>query len=154
MDNKKNFEEKITIVLFISLATLSVLQVLMRYIIGKSLGWSEEAMRYIYVWMCLLGVSSAIKNDNHIKISMIVDRLPEKGRKLLGIISDILFGFVSIIFVFYGINMLISYIEFPQKSPAMEIPLAVVYAALPVGFGLTIFRIIKKYVNTSKMVKE
>lgn len=153
MENKRTFEEKVILVLFISLTVLSIVQVIMRYIIGQSLGWSEEAMRYIYVWMCLLGISAAVKNNNHIKIVMLVNLLPEKVRKWIDLAGDLLFTLVSLIFILYGVRMVLGFWEFPQKSPAMEIPLAYIYAALPLGFFLTCLRMLQKYINRFKANK-
>lgn len=153
MEKKRTFEEKVILVLFISLTALSILQVIMRYIVGRSLGWSEEAMRYIYVWMCLLGISAAVKNNNHIKIVMLVNLLPEKFRKWIDFAGDFLFAGVSIVFIIYGVRMVLGFWEFPQKSPAMEIPLAVIYAALPLGFFLASLRIVQKYINKYKAYK-
>lgn len=48
--------------------------------------------------------------------------------------------------VYYGYDIASTLLQFGQASPAMGIPMGLVYVATPLGFGLTIIRLIQQLV--------
>ena len=54
-------------VLVIMLSTMLVvgtMQIVYRYAIEQSLSWSEELLRYLYVWATMLGISLGIRRKS------------------------------------------------------------------------------------------
>lgn len=108
-----------------------VLQVFFRYVLNSSLSWSEEAARYLFIWAALLGFSSSVEAGRLFRFEMLAARLPPAGR----LVCAALFACAAIAFigvlVFNG-SLLVAHTT-SQSSPAMGMPMAVGYAALPVG---------------------
>ena len=50
--------------LFVSVALVFV-QIVMRYAFKNSIFWSEELVRYIFLWQIWLGASYATKENKH-----------------------------------------------------------------------------------------
>lgn len=61
----------ITGILLVIMVFIVFIQVIMRYILGHSLSWSEELTRYMFVWLIYLGVNLGIKGDMQIKIDVL-----------------------------------------------------------------------------------
>ena len=68
----------VCIALLAVIFVIMVLQVICRYVLGSPLVWSEEASRYLYIWVCYLGAPIALRRGNHIAITLFVDWLPPK----------------------------------------------------------------------------
>ena len=62
-------------------------QIIARFIPGDATVWSEEVARFVFVWIVFLGAATLIRDDEHIRISIIIDRLGPLSGKLLRIFS-------------------------------------------------------------------
>jgi TRAP-type C4-dicarboxylate transport system permease small subunit len=142
-----HLEEYLVMLLLAYHVIVCFAQVVMRYVIGYSLHWSEESLRYLLIWMVLIGISYGVKQEKHISIIMIFNLFGNKGKWLLRMASNFLILSYSTVLFFFGTKALLSFFKFPQTSAAMEIPMYLVYAACPVGFALTTFRTIQVIVR-------
>lgn len=140
------------LLVFLSAFTVAVifLQVVMRYVMQDSLVWSEEIARYAFIWMIYIGVSYAIKKDKHIKADALTLLFKEKGKIILGMVGNVLFLVFAVVLSFYGFEIVT---RISRMSPALELPLAWVYAAPVVGLGLSIIRLIQQLLIQSKQLK-
>jgi TRAP-type C4-dicarboxylate transport system permease small subunit len=131
------FVERLCVALMVLLVVDVWLGVLARYVIPVQLTFTEEAARYLMIWMALLAVSSGISRRQHIGMLVIFDRFPNDLRRWLAVAFDILaFGFFALIF-FYGIGMVergfgrFTMIEsIPKAYPFMGVPLAAFFACV------------------------
>ena len=111
--------------------TIVVLQVFFRYVLNSSLGWSEEAARYLFIWAALLGFSSSVEARRLFSFEMIAARLPPAGRRACGALFAIAAVAFLWVLIVHGGGLVAR--TMTQTSPAIGVPMAVAYAALPVG---------------------
>ncbi|CAM3872878.1 TRAP transporter small permease [Alkalicoccus chagannorensis] len=113
------------------MAVVIAYQIFSRFILGTSLGWSEELTRYLMIWLVFLGAAVALRDKSLIGIDMFVDKLPGKAQQ---IVRNFTYG---LMLVFFGFLMWrsIGVIEgvTGQLSPSMRVSMAYTYAAIPVG---------------------
>jgi TRAP-type C4-dicarboxylate transport system permease small subunit len=57
--------------------------VILRKFFHSGLDFTEEGLRYLFVWMSYLGIVAAFKTNSHIRMTLVTDRLPEKMRVVL-----------------------------------------------------------------------
>lgn len=120
----------------ITLAMLlaGVAQIVSRYVIQSSLSWSEELMRYLYVWLSMVGTALALRRHQFTVIESIVNMIGKKSIKI-GKYIWILVEFLQITFfaflIFYGWRLVSKNLNF--VSPALGISMGLVYLALPLG---------------------
>lgn len=108
-----------------------VLQVFFRYVLESSLSWSEEAARYLFIWAALLGFSSSVEARRLFSFEMLVARMSRTGKRVcaaLNVLAAVAFLWVLVV---DGSGLVAR--TFSQSSPAMGMPMAIAYAALPVG---------------------
>ena len=86
-----------SVLLVMFLVTMT--QVVFRVILKIPSSWSEEMARYFFVTMVFIGSASIMESESHISISVIVDRLSAKGKKILRIASRFLIFFFLLLFV-------------------------------------------------------
>jgi TRAP-type C4-dicarboxylate transport system permease small subunit len=138
-----NFEFVLVVSLLAIMTTAVFLQVVTRTF-NYSLSWTEELARYCFIWLVYIGISYAVKEKKHIKIEALEMVMDEDGRKLLGLISHVIFLLFSIFVVFVGSNMVINLYFLGQTSPALGLPMWIVYLAGPVGFSLCAVRLVQQ----------
>ena len=135
-----NFEEVLLCIIITVITLVSGLQVVCRYLFNNSLTWSEEVSRYLFVWTGFL-ISS---------IDAFVLWMPRRVRAGLNMV---VYLFCSVVFAMLSVNawhMVTS--SAGQTSPALGLPLAIVYAGPLLGLTLSIFRSLGRIVAETKIV--
>ncbi len=155
---KKFLNERleITICVFLisAMTVLIFIQVFMRYVMQSSLSWSEELARYIFIWLIYVGISYGAQSMRHIKIEAAKNIFPKKLRPYISIVGDVIF-LVFAFFIFYvGSELVFKVSKMKQYSPALGVPLYLVYAAPAFGYGLTVFRQVQVIIYRIKHLGE
>ena len=63
-------------ILFFFVIAVTCIQVISRYVFNRSLTWSEESVRFMVVWMCMVGSAVSNFDDSHMTINIIVEKFP------------------------------------------------------------------------------
>lgn len=127
-----------------------LLQVFMRHVIGESLSWSEESIRFVFIWMIFMGFGIGVRENRHISILVVRNAVPDRMKTALCLVANMAFLGYSCFMVYFGIDVVHSFTEMGQTSPALGIPMALVYLAAPVGFSITILRLAQ---STCRLLK-
>ncbi|MEP2240126.1 MAG: TRAP transporter small permease [Maribacter sp.] len=128
-----------TLVLIMSVMVINVLwQVFTRYVTGNPSSFTDELARFLMIWIGVLGAAYVSGRNLHVAIDILPLRQSKGTQKKLKIIVAILIIlFVLFAFVIGGSRLVyISYV-LGQQSPALQLPLAVVYLIIPIS-GLLI----------------
>ncbi|MDR1650151.1 MAG: TRAP transporter small permease [Synergistaceae bacterium] len=118
---------------FVATVSLVAVQVVMRYIFNNSLSWSEELTRFIFVWQVWMGTSIACKNNNHIRVEILSSVLKGKAKTVHAIIGDALVLAFTIFLVYDGFIVTGSMLRRGMLTPAMQIPMYLMFLSLPVS---------------------
>jgi TRAP-type C4-dicarboxylate transport system permease small subunit len=68
----------------------TLFQVIARVVLGISSVWSEELARFLYVWVVFLGAALLIRNDEHIRVGLLTDRLGGRAGSMFRILTILL----------------------------------------------------------------
>lgn len=129
-------------VLFAVLFALVLTQIVWRYVLAAPLVWSEEAARYLYVWIAFLGWAVAARRGTHIAIGALVDRLPAVGRRALARLGLGLTGLLAGGLLWHGLA-----IAWRNRDvPMVTLPAGfwLVYAAVPVAAILLLRLVLRR----------
>ncbi|MBP0574776.1 TRAP transporter small permease subunit, partial [Mycobacterium tuberculosis] len=58
-----------------------------RWIAGFNLTWAQEACIYLFVWMAKFGAAFGVRQGIHVGVDVLVNKLPERPRAILVVIS-------------------------------------------------------------------
>lgn len=140
----------IVIAAFAALVAIVALQVLFRY--GPDLPidlaeGTEELATFLMIWVGLLGACVALRQRAHLGIDYLVNKFRPRSRFAAEIFSYVAVALFSLFVLVLGGGILVQLVfENDQRSPAMGIPMAVVYGALPVsGFFLILYSVAMLY---------
>ncbi len=118
------------------IVTIVTIEVVLRYIFGHSLIFTEELCRYLMVWIVFLGAAIAVRDGAHIKINVLVKHLTPSLHRLVQVTALLLtMGFLVVLTV-EGLKILPE--QLYQMCITMDISLFYFYLAIPVGSVLMI----------------
>lgn len=117
-------------------------QVLFRYVFNNSISWSEEVVRYLFVWMTFLGAAVCFRDRMHIRVDYFKDVLPKKiGSKLNRFNRWIMLAFTFYLFV-GGLIWVVQ--SAGAYGSSVKLPINIIlYGALPVSSGLAAYYLMK-----------
>ena len=146
--------EEIIIASLIALATLLIfVSVVHRFATGVpllypyarqiDLSWAQELCVFMFVWMAKFGAAYGVRTGIHVGVDVLVNRLSSGPRHwliLLSLFCGALFtGAVGTL----GANLVAKIYATSQLSADMEVPMWIVYLAVPLGSYLMCFRFLQ-----------
>jgi TRAP-type C4-dicarboxylate transport system permease small subunit len=93
-------------------------QILARDIFIISSMWTEELARFLFVWIVFLGAGTLIEGNEHIRISILADRLPLAAGRIIRIITNLLILIFCVIFLWSAYLNCLNNWEF--YAPSMD----------------------------------
>jgi TRAP-type C4-dicarboxylate transport system permease small subunit len=140
---------KVGIIVGFSLLSIFVMmQIVWRYILEIPLPWSEEAARYLLVWVSLLAVAVAFRNDSHIRLDYFFNRFDTPIRHGIWIFFQIVILIFLGLLLYYGIpNAILGKFT---NSPGLNISLFAAYLSVPVSAFVMIMNVIDYIVHNFK----
>ncbi|MCF8475583.1 MAG: TRAP transporter small permease [Pseudolabrys sp.] len=119
-------------VLFMAaMVVMAAAAVFFRFVVNSSLAFPDEMVAYLFVWTVFLGSAVALRHNMHAAVEMAVNWLPPGPRRYTLIVANLLCIAFFVVLLVFGIKSVIT--VHPQISPALEISMSYVYAAVPVG---------------------
>ena len=141
---KLTLVEKLLALLFAIIIITMFSQVVFRYIFNQSLYWSEEIVRYLFVWLVFFGGALVIREDGHIGIDFLLTKIPDKYSRKLKYLDYYVSIIVNLFFAIAG-TILIFKLRGPS-SPALGLPVNwFLYGALPMASIISIYYIYLKF---------
>lgn len=122
------------ILAFVVMFVLGVLTVVFRFVVESSLAFPDELIRYLFVWATFLGAAVAFRRNMHAAIGVVVSHCPPRLKRVALLFATAMCGlFFAVIF---WSSLAITQRALPQISPALEVSMAWVYAAIPAGMAI------------------
>ena len=126
-----------TILFMVVIALVIPYEVIGRYVFQKMSMWSGEVSTYSLVWASMLGGAVGLKKGYMIRMTTVLESVPEKVVKYLKFLSYI----CALIFfgAMFGYGLFQTLYNVKQTSPAIGLVMSYPYAALPTGFFIMFF---------------
>ncbi len=121
-------------VLLVVLVVTTLLQVLSRYVLRQPFDWTEEAARYVFVWLGMIGAGMAARDRAHFFVDLFLEHLPSQLRRTVIILTGLVSSAFLLVVSWAALELAIS--NQVQDSPVLTLPMSVPYLAIPVGLGL------------------
>jgi C4-dicarboxylate transporter DctQ subunit len=81
------------------MTVLTFANVVMRYGFNQNILWALELTVFLFGWLVLLGASYAVKKGSHLGVDIVINSLPAKLRRVMGLVAVavcIAFSFVML----------------------------------------------------------
>lgn len=139
-----NIEEILASFLLLLLVTLMFLQVLARYLIGHSITWSEELLRFTFLAMVYIASAMGAKYGKHFRVTALVMILPNAVQKIFNYLQYIIWIGFNLFVIYYGFKFVFDMTSRPQISPALDLDMRYVYVIMPIAFIFQTIRLLQR----------
>ncbi|MDR1964801.1 MAG: TRAP transporter small permease [Planctomycetaceae bacterium] len=98
--NPNGLFEWILVLLFVFIVVVMIISIFYRYVLNDSLSWSDEVIRFSFVWFTFLGSVIVFRDNTHIRIDYLLEKLSPK----MGVIVEktgwfLIIGFYLFLFI-------------------------------------------------------
>lgn len=143
-------ENIVLVSMFVAMVLVIFFQVIMRYVFKNSLSWSEELGKFIFVWISWIGIAIGQKRGEHIRITLLVDRLPFRAKQFLILLSDLVVVGICVVTTYYAISLVGS--QAGTRYAGIKISMSWGYLSVAVGCILMIIRCIAGSIESIKLM--
>ena len=133
------FEEFVSSWLLILMSIVIIMQVFFRYCLSASLDWPEELGRYLFIASVYIGSSYAEQKDKHLSITILRTAKWSLAKYMRPFALIVTIGFCALM-TWWGIRMIWFVQASQQVMPALQAPMWIVYAVVPLGMGCMAIR--------------
>lgn len=105
-----------------------VLQVFFRYVAQIVVPWTEEASRYLCIWMVFTGAVFGIAEDSHIKVTFLQDKAAPVLRHLIVLFSYLVMALLNSIILAGSLRLILQ--NWRQLAVTFPVSVAALYAVL------------------------
>jgi TRAP-type transport system small permease protein len=123
------------VILTILLALLIIpvtLQIVARYteLIPRYI-WTEEAARFLFIWIILIGATIAVREQTHFDVDILPRPTSARGKALASLAVDAAVLVIAIVFVGYGYGYAV--FGYLQTSELTGLNMMTMHAAFPIA---------------------
>ncbi|NLN15819.1 MAG: TRAP transporter small permease [Firmicutes bacterium] len=143
---RKRFDELVenaATAVFVFMFLVTAMQVILRFVFQRPFMWTEEAARFLYVWLTFLGAAVIMRDNEHITIDFLVKRLPRKVQLALSLCIRLAIVVYCVVVFMGSLIMIRINWDAPSSTMPNVVTMAHVYLAVPVGMTLLIYYVLR-----------
>lgn len=107
-------------------------QVIGRYLLSSPPGWTDEVLRFMLIWLTMIGAPLAHGLNRSMLVTFFVDRMSEKNKLINSIFVEVLVILFAAIVLIIG-GLIYSKIGWNVISASIGIRMTWVYISLPIS---------------------
>ncbi len=135
-----NFLGRMLVLIMVVMVVNVLWQVFSRYILGTPSSFTDELARFLMIWVGILGAAYVSGQNGHVSIDVLARRRSERNQKRLKHLVQIaIVLFCLFVMVLGGLRLVYVTYVLEQYSPALGLPLAIVYLVIPISGVLIIY---------------
>lgn len=138
----------LVVILFIIMMTAVLVQISGRYIFNYSISGAEEIARFSQIWLVFFGAGIAMRRGQHVVVDVLSLFLPNGLRRAIALAV----AAASILFVAIVAKTSFALVNFGfiQSSPALQMPMWIIYLCMPAGSVYLILEIVAAAFDASE----
>lgn len=132
-----HLERVLRVVLITLVAAMTIIvfaAVLGRYFFAFPLPWAGEVTRYMFIYTVFLGAAVGVRHRMHVRLDLW--RSGSAVERVTGNLAQALVTVLLVVLMYYGWQLVMNTMN--QRSPAVGMPIGLVYLAIPLGALLSL----------------
>ncbi len=134
--------EALVIAIFVVMVVVGGMQVFNRYVLNRSLSWSEEFQKFTHVWLVYLAIPIGYRRGSHIGMDIIRRLFPIKLQTVLEFLTNLLWLLLAGVMVYY--TLVVMEVAKRQTSPGMGVRMDFAYLGLVIGGAYLAFVVLRQ----------
>lgn len=119
--------------MLVAIVAVVLIGVIARYFLQIGFGWTEEAARFLLIWMTFLGAAAAVRRWSHFRLGLLITSMPRKLHRPIDVSAVCVVLIMGFVLLRYGIA--IARVSWEQTSPMLDWNMGYVYLVLPITGG-------------------
>lgn len=144
------FEEFVLSYSVILMAILLIVGVFMRNVMNSSLTFSEEIASALLILVSFFGLGYCARKGRHITMSIVFDMVSNKYKKLFMIVISLVSAIATAYITYLAIRYVLNVKSLGRVTPALQIPIYLIYSVVPFGFLLATIEYIRSFIFNIK----
>ncbi len=121
----------------------AVLKSIFLWLAAMDVSWAQELCIYMFIWMAKFGAAYGVRTGIHVGVDVLVNILPASSRRRVIVFSLLCGAFFTSVVAAFGASFVAQMWQTSQQSNDLEVPMWIVYLAIPLGSGLMCFRFLQ-----------
>ncbi|RWL09709.1 MAG: TRAP transporter large permease subunit [Mesorhizobium sp.] len=126
--------EAVASILLVFLIGLLLAGVISRYVLSLPIVWIDEAASISFLWLAMLGSAIAIDRNEHLRLTIFLNLIPERGRHFVNALALLLVATVLLVLIVPASQYVQE--EWYVTSAALNIPMSFRASAIVAGLAL------------------
>jgi TRAP-type C4-dicarboxylate transport system permease small subunit len=137
----RNLERVVMIFAYGAMATIIFVSVIQRFAFKTQAPWSSTIPIYLFIWIVWLGAAYNVRRRSHLAFTEIRMRFPYAAQYACAVLDHLLWiGFASVV-IWHSLGLIeLLQMNFAVVPGTDEVMQWWFYLAIPVGWGLIVFR--------------
>ena len=127
---------------FAAMCAVGLLQVFNRFVLNRSLSWSEEFQIYCHVWIVFLAIPIAYRRGAHVSIEVFRRRLPRRLGRAFDVAIELLWAWFALALAWLAWR--VSEVAKLQSSPGLDLPMNYVYYSMVAGGAYLLLVVLRR----------
>ena len=135
--------------IFAAMCMVGLLQVFNRFVLNRSLSWSEEFQIFCHIWIVFLAIPIAYRRGAHLSVDSFRSMLPARAGKVFDVLIELLWIWFAVALTWLGWK--VSEVAKLQESPGLEIPMSYPYYGMVAGGTYLLFVVLRRLLLKQKL---
>ena len=132
----------------LAIAVIICYEIVSRFLFNAPTTWVLEISVYLSIAAGFLGAAYTLQHNAHFSITIVTDRLPERGRRILRLVTTSMAMIYCLVFAWKGYQMVASSYKLGMISESfLETPLWIPELVVPIGAILLVFNFVRIFVQ-------
>jgi len=146
-------EDSLVVLLFAAIASISLLQIILRNFFDTGLSWATPMLGVLLLWLTLSGAVVAVRKDRHISINILARKFSPPAMCLTYAITKLFTTIVCAIVAYYGAHFVRMDYELGTTLFA-DLPAWACELIIPISFSLLSIRYFISAVEETQQHKQ
>jgi len=138
----------VVVTLAIGLTGSLLVSIFFRYVVGQALSWPEEISLILFAWLVLLAGSLGVRENFHVRLTIVADRLPRRIQYFLNKAVIVALGVFGGVLIYSGYDLVSRTAR--HLTPTLRLPLDWLNYAAPVCGILIVLHTLPKLLATEE----
>jgi C4-dicarboxylate transporter DctQ subunit len=131
-------------------AVIAIAGVIMRYVFGDGIFWSEEAVIFLVILSTFIGAVITLRHNEHVNVDIMPALLGERGKWVFAMLGTLLLVIYCGVIGAYAWILIFEPAASNTITPSLKLPLWVVELSLPIGLTLMFLRSMEVLYRTAR----
>ena len=113
------------------------------FMLKVNMSWAQELCIYMFVWMAKFGAAYGVRTGIHVGVDVVINQMKARGRSFFILFGLLAGAFFTGIVGTFGARFVYQLAHSAQTTPDLEVPVWIVYLAIPCGSYLMCFRFLQ-----------